>query len=74
VRFANFTDNVRGGIPAQIVFSQGEVADAVFYIQQGKIKLTVVSRKRRRIPRTIGTLLRRRASGIFRPAQSIARL
>ena len=23
----------------QIVFSQGEVADAVFYIQQGKIKL-----------------------------------
>jgi CRP/FNR family cyclic AMP-dependent transcriptional regulator len=27
----------------QTVFSQGEVADAVFYIQQGKIKLTVVS-------------------------------
>ena len=27
----------------QIVFSQGQVADAVFYIQQGKIKLTVVS-------------------------------
>jgi CRP/FNR family cyclic AMP-dependent transcriptional regulator len=27
----------------QIVFSQGEVADAVFYIQQGKIKLTVIS-------------------------------
>src|SRR5207245_8413489 len=27
----------------QIVFSPGEVADAVFYIQQGKIKLTVVS-------------------------------
>src|SRR5205823_6946967 len=27
----------------QIVFSQGEVADAVFYIQQGEIKLTVVS-------------------------------
>jgi CRP-like cAMP-binding protein len=25
----------------QIVFSQGQVADAVFYIQQGKIKLTV---------------------------------
>jgi CRP/FNR family cyclic AMP-dependent transcriptional regulator len=25
----------------QVVFSQGEVADAVFYIQQGKIKLTV---------------------------------
>src|ERR1700737_4509171 len=27
----------------QIVFSQGQVANAVFYIQQGKIKLTVVS-------------------------------
>src|SRR5437764_1887295 len=27
----------------QIVFSQGQVADAVFYIQQGEIKLTVVS-------------------------------
>jgi CRP/FNR family transcriptional regulator, cyclic AMP receptor protein len=27
----------------QIVFSQGDVADAAFYIQRGKIKLTVVS-------------------------------
>src|ERR1700745_97882 len=27
----------------RIVFSQGDVADAVFYIQSGKIKLTVVS-------------------------------
>jgi len=27
----------------QIVFSQGETADAVFYIQQGTVKLTVVS-------------------------------
>jgi CRP/FNR family transcriptional regulator, cyclic AMP receptor protein len=27
----------------QVVFSQGQVADAVFYIQHGKIKLTVVS-------------------------------
>jgi CRP/FNR family transcriptional regulator, cyclic AMP receptor protein len=27
----------------QIVFSQGQAADAVFYIQQGKVKLTVVS-------------------------------
>src|SRR5260370_22991505 len=26
-----------------IVFSQEQVADAVFYIQQGKVKLTVVS-------------------------------
>jgi hypothetical protein len=29
----------------QIVFSQGEVADAVFYIQTGKIKLTVISKQ-----------------------------
>jgi CRP/FNR family cyclic AMP-dependent transcriptional regulator len=29
----------------QIVFSQGEVADAVFYIQEGKVKLTVVSKQ-----------------------------
>jgi CRP-like cAMP-binding protein len=29
----------------QIVFSQGEVAEAVFYIQKGKIKLTVVSER-----------------------------
>jgi CRP/FNR family transcriptional regulator, cyclic AMP receptor protein len=27
----------------QIVFSQGEVADAVYYIQKGKLKLTVIS-------------------------------
>ena len=27
----------------QIVFAQGQVADAVFYIQEGKVKLTVVS-------------------------------
>ena len=27
----------------QVVFSQGQVADAVFYIQQGKVKLTVIS-------------------------------
>jgi hypothetical protein len=29
----------------KIVFSQGEVADAVFYIQKGKIKLTVISER-----------------------------
>jgi CRP/FNR family cyclic AMP-dependent transcriptional regulator len=29
----------------QIVFSQGDFADAVFYIQKGKIKLTVVSER-----------------------------
>ena len=27
----------------QTVFSQGEPADAVFYIQKGKVKITVVS-------------------------------
>jgi CRP/FNR family transcriptional regulator, cyclic AMP receptor protein len=27
----------------QIVFSQGDPADAVFYIQRGKVKVTVVS-------------------------------
>jgi CRP/FNR family transcriptional regulator, cyclic AMP receptor protein len=29
----------------QIIFSQGQVADAVFYIQQGKVKLAVVSKQ-----------------------------
>src|ERR1700733_7348152 len=27
----------------QIIFSQGEIAEAIFYIQEGKVKLTVVS-------------------------------
>jgi CRP-like cAMP-binding protein len=27
----------------EVVFSQGEAAEAVFYIQQGKVKLTIVS-------------------------------
>src|SRR5277367_3162614 len=29
----------------KIVFSQGDVGDAVFYIQKGKIKLTVISKR-----------------------------
>jgi CRP/FNR family cyclic AMP-dependent transcriptional regulator len=29
----------------QIVFSQGDIADAVFYIQRGRVKLTVISRQ-----------------------------
>ena len=45
------TSRIQQGLPGpaydyrndQIVFSQGQVADAVFYIQQGKVKLTVVS-------------------------------
>jgi CRP-like cAMP-binding protein len=28
----------------EVVFTQGEMADAVFYIQQGKVRLTVVSK------------------------------
>src|SRR5579864_517677 len=31
----------------QIVFSQGEPADSVFYIQKGKVKVTVVSKQRK---------------------------
>src|SRR5437773_143417 len=27
----------------QVLFSQGDLADAVFYIQKGKVKVTVVS-------------------------------
>jgi CRP/FNR family transcriptional regulator, cyclic AMP receptor protein len=29
----------------EVVFSQGDIADAVFYIQKGKIKLTVISER-----------------------------
>jgi len=32
----------------QIVFSQGDPADAVFYIQKGKVKITVVSEQARK--------------------------
>jgi CRP/FNR family cyclic AMP-dependent transcriptional regulator len=32
----------------QSVFSQGDVADAVFYIQRGKVKLTVTSEQARK--------------------------
>jgi CRP/FNR family cyclic AMP-dependent transcriptional regulator len=28
----------------QTIFTQGEAADAIFYIQQGKVKLTVISK------------------------------
>src|ERR1700738_3452793 len=31
----------------QTIFAQGSPADAVFYIQQGKVKLTVVSNNRK---------------------------
>jgi CRP/FNR family cyclic AMP-dependent transcriptional regulator len=29
----------------QIIYSQGDAAEAVFYIQAGKVKLTVVAKK-----------------------------
>jgi CRP-like cAMP-binding protein len=32
-------------LPGQPIFSQGELADSVFYIQRGQVKLTVVSRQ-----------------------------
>jgi CRP/FNR family transcriptional regulator, cyclic AMP receptor protein len=35
--------SVREYRQGQVVFSQGEPADAVFYVQKGKVKLTVVS-------------------------------
>ena len=31
--------------PGQVVFSQGDVADSLFYVQKGKIKLAVVSKQ-----------------------------
>jgi CRP-like cAMP-binding protein len=31
--------------PKQAIFSQGDLADAVFYLQTGKVKLTVVSKR-----------------------------
>jgi CRP/FNR family transcriptional regulator, cyclic AMP receptor protein len=31
-----------------VIFAQGDVADRVFYIQAGKVKLTVVSEQERR--------------------------
>ena len=33
----------------QTVFSQGEPADAIFYIQKGKVKITVISTQARRL-------------------------
>jgi len=32
-------------IPRQVIFSQGDPSDAVFYIQTGKVKLSVVSKQ-----------------------------
>jgi CRP/FNR family cyclic AMP-dependent transcriptional regulator len=32
----------------QVIFSQGDAADAVFYIQKGQVKITVVSEQGRK--------------------------
>jgi CRP/FNR family transcriptional regulator, cyclic AMP receptor protein len=40
----------------QTVFTQGNIADAVFYIQQGKVRLSVVSKIGREA--TLGILAR----------------
>src|SRR5205814_1211759 len=38
----------------QTIFSQGDVADAVFYIQEGKVRLTVVSKTGKEgVPETV---------------------
>jgi CRP/FNR family transcriptional regulator, cyclic AMP receptor protein len=36
---------IRSYRPKQVVFSQGQPADAVFFIQQGRVKLSVLSRQ-----------------------------
>lgn len=36
----------------QVVFSQGDAADAVFFVQSGKVKLTVVSTRGKVSPST----------------------
>jgi CRP-like cAMP-binding protein len=47
---------------SQHVFTQGDVADAVFYIQKGRVKLTVLSEQ-----------VRKRSSGFWNRANSSAR-
>ena len=39
-----------------MIFSQGQAADAVFYIQQGKVKLTVVSEQGKEAVIAVGHL------------------
>src|ERR1700734_886954 len=35
---------IRGFLKKQTIFAQGDLSDAVFYIQKGKVKLAVVSK------------------------------
>jgi CRP-like cAMP-binding protein len=37
--------NIMACGPGQVVFSQGDPADAIFYVQKGKLKITVVSKQ-----------------------------
>ena len=49
----------------QVVFSQGDAGDAVFYVQKGKVKVTVVSEQgKEAVVAILGTdeFLRRRMS------------
>jgi CRP/FNR family transcriptional regulator, cyclic AMP receptor protein len=46
----------------QVIFSQGEAADAVFYIQKGRVKVVVISDQGRK-----------RSSGSWKPASSLAK-
>jgi CRP-like cAMP-binding protein len=34
---------------SQVVFSQGDIADAVFYVREGKLKVTVISEQERKL-------------------------
>jgi CRP/FNR family transcriptional regulator, cyclic AMP receptor protein len=45
---AGIARTLRHYSPKQIIFSQGERADAVFYLQEGTARLSVVSKKVRR--------------------------
>jgi CRP-like cAMP-binding protein len=65
----NFLAKVGGGKTIlkchkdEIVFSQGDVSDAIFYIQKGKIKLTVISeRGKEAVVGLIGAIFRGKLS------------
>ena len=42
-RTASIRSGRAGGLAGEVIFSQGDPADAVFYIQKGQVKITVVS-------------------------------
>ncbi len=55
----------------QVVFSQEDRADAIFHIQKGKVKLTVVSNAGKEA--IIAILAKKRSSPSWIPATSLAR-